>query len=168
MPREVFNPLVSQLLGELAAAPEIQRGPRLFLTGPVLDEPRVLEIIGELGASVAGDDLCSGSRHFQDQVSSDGDPLANLADHFLRRPPCPAKLQPNHDAGSHLVNQARQARANGIVFLLAKFCEPHAFHYARLRPVVERADLPYLLLEMDHTPSLEALRTRLQAFVETL
>jgi benzoyl-CoA reductase subunit C len=53
-----------------------------------------------------------------------------------------------------------------VVFVIEKFCEPHAFDYALVLPALDRAGVPHLLLEMEQTPSLEALRTRLQAFVE--
>jgi benzoyl-CoA reductase/2-hydroxyglutaryl-CoA dehydratase subunit BcrC/BadD/HgdB len=67
-----------------------------------------------------------------------------------------------------LLELVRRARADGVVFVLEKFCEPHAFDYALIRPILDQAGVPYLLLEMEQTPSLEALRTRLQAFVEIL
>ncbi len=168
MPREQFNPLLGELLVELEAAPQSARGPRLFLVGAVLDEPRLLELIEELGAQVTGDDLCSASRHFLDEVGTDGDPVENLADYYLRRPPCPTKLHPDHDPGGWVLHQSNQAHADGVVFALEKFCEPHAFDYAQARPQLDRAGMPYLLLEMEQLPSLEALRTRLQAFIEIL
>lgn len=174
MPRELFNPLLAEPLSVLLNAAEDPKepfrsaGPKLFLVGAVLDEPRLLELIEEVGAQVSGDDLCSGSRHFLDRVGSDGDPCANLASYFLRRPPCPSKLAPSHDHGQYLLEQVRHSRADGVVFALEKFCEPHAFDYALALPVLDQAGIPHLLLEMEQTPSLEALRTRLQAFVEIL
>jgi benzoyl-CoA reductase subunit C len=168
MPREVFNPLLAELLVQLEGAPVRAGGPRLFLVGAVLDEPGLLDLIEEQGARVVGDDLCSGSRHFHDQVGAKGDPIAALADHYLRRPPCPTKLHPDHDPGRYLLDQARGAGANGVVFAIEKFCEPHAFDYALVSPALDEAGIPHLLLEMEQTPSLEALRTRLQAFVEML
>jgi len=163
--RRAATPWVSR---ERPALPKNPNGPRLFLVGAVLDEPRLLDLIEDLGANVAGDDLCSGSRHFHDQVCNEGDPIADLADYYLRRPPCPTKLQPAHDPGRYLLDRVRQVRAQGVVFVLEKFCEPHAFDYALVRSTLDRAGVPHLLLEMEQTPSLEALRTRLQAFVEML
>jgi bcr-type benzoyl-CoA reductase subunit C len=173
MPREQFNPLLADLLATLdAAAPPVRDGgPGLFLTGAVLDEPLVLEIIEELGARVAGDDLCSGSRHFYDLVDAQGDPIAALAAHFLRRPPCPAKLHPQHDPGPHLLDQVRTARADGVLFVLEKFCDPHAFERALTLPALDGAGVPHLLLDApgaEQSASLEGVRTRLQAFVEML
>jgi benzoyl-CoA reductase subunit C len=168
MPRENVNQLLTELVAELKDVPARPRGPRLFLTGAVLDEPRLLDLIEDLGAQVSGDDLCSGSRHFHGQVGAAGGPIATLADYYLQRPPCPSKLHPEHDPGSYLLDQARQAQADGIVFVIEKFCEPHAFDYALILPRLDQAGLPHLLLEMEQTPSLEAIRTRLQAFVELL
>jgi benzoyl-CoA reductase/2-hydroxyglutaryl-CoA dehydratase subunit BcrC/BadD/HgdB len=168
MPREEFNPRLANLLTSLGESPVPPAGPRLFLAGAILDEPRLIELVDELGAEVAGDDLCSGLRHFWGTVGSDKTPLDALAGYYLRRPPCPTKLHPAHDPGRHLVDQARRAGASGVVFVLEKFCEPHAFEHALSLPALERAGLPYLVLEMEQVPSIEALRTRLQAFLEIL
>lgn len=168
MPKEVFNPLLTELVAELQSAPVRSNGPRLFLVGAVLDEPRLLDLIEELGARVNGDDLCSGSRHFHGQVDGIGDPIAALADYYLNRPPCPTKMQPTHEPGRYLLDQVHQAQAQGVVFVIEKFCEPHSFEYALVLPALDKAGVPHLLLEMEQMPSLEALRTRLQAFVEIL
>lgn len=173
MPREIFNPLLANLLADLQNTESHRPAsnatrPNLFLVGAVLDEPRLVDLIEELGARVVGDDLCSGSRHFHELVGTDGDPIANLADYYLRRPPCPTKFHPEHDPGQYLLEQLEQVKADGAIFALEKFCEPHAFDYALVHPALDQAGLPHLLLEMEQTPSLEALRTRLQAFVEIL
>jgi benzoyl-CoA reductase/2-hydroxyglutaryl-CoA dehydratase subunit BcrC/BadD/HgdB len=173
MPRERFNALMSQLLSGLVDAVAGSRrpsetGPGLFLTGAVLDDMRLLELVDDLGARVVGDDLCTGSRHFHGRVGTEAPPLEALADYYLGRPPCPTKHHPTHDPAKHLLEQVDLTRADGIVFILEKFCEPHAFDYARVLPSLDEAGVPHLLLEMEQTPSLEALRTRLQAFVETL
>jgi benzoyl-CoA reductase subunit C len=174
MPREMFNPLLSRLLADLQNAESNDKSdlqgarPGLFLVGAVLDEPRLLDLIEEVGGKVVGDDLCSGSRHFHDLVGIEGDPIGNLADYYLRRPPCPTKFHPDHDPGKYLLDLVQQTHANGVVFALEKFCEPHAFDYALVHPTLDLAGMPHLLLEMEQTPSLEALRTRLQAFVEIL
>ena len=168
MPRERFNRLLSELVAAMQAVPAQTMGPGLFLSGAVLDEARVLELIDDLGARVVGDDLCSGSRHFRDHVGSGSDPIASLAEYYLRRPPCPTKFHPSHQAGDHLLEQVRRDQAVGVVFVLEKFCEPHAFDYAMVLPALDEAGVPHLLLEMEQTPSVEALRTRLQAFAEML
>jgi bzd-type benzoyl-CoA reductase N subunit len=167
MPREEYNLLLGQLLTTLGDRPRRTDGPRLFLSGAVVDEPGLLDLIEDLGAQVVGDDLCSGSRPFEGRVG-DGDPIPALADYFLRRLPCPAKFHPERQVWSHLLEQVRKVQAQGVVFALEKFCEPHAFERALVLPGLEQAGVPSLLLEMEQTTSLEGLRTRLQAFVEIL
>jgi bcr-type benzoyl-CoA reductase subunit C len=167
MPREVYNALLTELLATLGSQPAHSAGPRLFLAGAVLDEPRLLNLIDSLGGQVVGDDLCTGLRHFEGQVG-EGNPVLALAEYYLRRSPCPSKFHPLHSPGRHLLDQVRQVQAQGVVFVLEKFCEPHAFEYALVLSALDRAGVPYLLLEMEQTPGLEALRTRLQAFLETL
>lgn len=172
MPREVFNQLLAEALSEMASSSsgpsERAQRPRLFLAGAVIDEPDLYRIIEDLGAQVAGDDLCSGSRHFRDKVSLEGDPLQSLANYYLQRPPCPSKFHPAHDPSAHLLQQVESVRGQGVIFPLLKFCEPHSFDFAGVQPSLDHAGIPTLLLEMEHTPSREALRTRLQAFVEML
>jgi bzd-type benzoyl-CoA reductase N subunit len=167
MPREAFNPQLAELLASLEGLPAYRSGPRLYLLGAVLDEPRLPTLIDDVGGQVVGDDLCSGSRHFQGQAGGE-DPIPALADYFLRRAPCATKFHPEHDPGRHLLEQVHKVDAQGVVFVLAKFCEPHAFDYALALPHLNEAGVPHLLLEMEQTPSLESLRTRLQAFLETL
>ena len=168
MPRSLFNPLLSALLSGLETAPVIARGPRLFLVGAQLSDPRLLELIEELGAQVAGDDLCTGTRHFLGQVGSAGDPVGNLIDYYLQRAPCPSKRHPSHNADDVLLEKLHAARADGVLFLLEKFCEPHAFEYALLQPALDQAGVPHLALETEQTPNIEGLHTRLQAFLEML
>ncbi len=167
MPRESFNPLLAELLETLESIPSDSVGPQIFLAGAVLDEPRLLDLIQDLGGRVAGDDLCSSSRHFHDRIG-DGDPILAMAEYYLLRPPCPTKFHPLYDPGRGLLDQVRRVHAQGVVFVLEKFCEPHAFDYALVVPALDKAGIPHLLLEMEQTPSLEALRTRLQAFFEIL
>lgn len=168
VPREEFNLRLANVLAGLSGTNARPARPRLFLAGAILDEPRLLDLVDELGAQVAGDDLCSGLRHFWGEVGSREEPLAALADYYLSRPPCPTKLHPAHDPGRHLVEQTRPVGTGGVVFVLPKFCEPHAFDHALTLPALEGAGLPYLVLEMEQVPSIEALRTRLQAFLEIL
>jgi bzd-type benzoyl-CoA reductase N subunit len=152
------------------------KGPGLILVGAVLDDPAILTIVEELGARIVGDDLCTGSRYFAPPAVADGDPIAALADRYLHRLPCPAKYHPDHQPGEHLlklVNEAcpepsRRTKADGVVFVLQKFCDPHAFDYAMVKEKLDAAAVPHLRLEMEHAPALDQWRTRLQAFLEMI
>lgn len=168
MPPGLFRTCLSTLLGEIDTLPRLARQPCLFLTGAMLDEPRLTRIFDDLGAQIAGDDLCTGSRRYLGQVGNSGDSLADLARHIMQRSPCPCKRQASQDATQVLLEQVQRAHATGLVFLLPKYCEPQAFQYALLRPALEKAGVPCLALDVEQVPSIEALMTRVQAFTEIL
>jgi len=171
MPKEQFNPLAAELVGLLSEENnEQQRGPRLILVGPVLDDPTVLDIMDDLGACVVGDDLCTGSRYFEQPVAEteESDPIEALANRYLKRRSCPTKHSPHCPRGEHLLGLVEERKADGLVFTLQKFCDPHAFDYATVKETLDAAGVPHLLLELEHTPAVGQLRTRLEAFLEML
>jgi len=170
MPKEQFNPLAAELVELLSEEAPRQRVPRLILVGPVLDDSTVLEIIDDLGACVVGDDLCTGSRYFDQPVAEteEGDSIEALADRYLKRRPCPTKHSLHCQRGEHLLELVEERKADGLVFTLQKFCDPHAFDYAVVKETLDAAGVPHLLLELEHTPAVGQLRTRLEAFLEML
>jgi len=187
MPLGQYNPLLSELVellteqeenvppslpgrgwGRVSPSKPRFKGPGLILVGAVLDDPAILTIIEELGARIVGDDLCTGSRYFAQPVVANGDPISALANRYLHRLPCPAKYHPNHQPGEHLLRLVNEAKADGVVFVLQKFCDPHAFDYAMAKEKLGAAAVPHLRLEMEHTPALDQWRTRLQAFLEVV
>jgi len=169
MPVEEYNQLLGELIELLAEEKRIPpKGPGLILVGAVLDDPAILTIVEELGARIVGDDLCTGSRYFAQLVRADGDPIAALADRYINRLPCPAKYNPEHERDEHLLQLVSDTQADGVVFTLPKFCDPHAFDYAMIREKLDAAAVPHLRLEMEHAPALGQWRTRLQAFLEII
>ena len=169
MPPEEYNQLLGELVELLAEGEQPpQKGPGLILVGAVLDDPAILTIVEELGARIVGDDLCTGSRYFAQPVEANGDPIAALADRYLKRLPCPAKYHPSREPGEHLLKLVSDTQADGIVFVLLKFCDPFAFDYAMIKEKLDVAAVPHLRLEMEHAPALDQWRTRLQAFLEMI
>jgi benzoyl-CoA reductase subunit C len=142
---------------------------RLFLVGSVCDQFQVFDLFETCGASIVGDDLCTGWRYFAEDVGLAGDPLEALAERFIRRVPCPCKYNPAIDRGEELLKRVAASGAQGVVFLLLKFCDPHAFDYPYLKRKLEEKKVPTLLLEIEPGGlPLGSVETRLQAFVEIL
>ena len=169
MPLEEHNQLLGELVELLAEGERTPaKGPGLILFGAVLDDSAILTIVEELGARIVGDDLCTGSRYFAQPVEANGDPIAALADRYLRRRPCPAKYHPDHQPGEYMLKLIEETQADGVVFVLLKFCDPLAFDYAVVKEKLDAAAVPHLRLEMEHSPALEQWRTRLQAFLEMI
>jgi benzoyl-CoA reductase/2-hydroxyglutaryl-CoA dehydratase subunit BcrC/BadD/HgdB len=61
------------------------------------------------------------------------------------------------------------SRAQGVVFILLKFCDPHAFDYPYLKGKLDERKISSLLLEIEPGGVPHgAVETRLEAFMETL
>jgi benzoyl-CoA reductase subunit C len=142
---------------------------RIVLSGGVCNHPDIYTIIEEAGGAVIGDDLCTGSRYFSGLIDEKADPVATIAGRYLDRIVCPAKHRGLTDRADHLVRLVREKRAQGVIFFLLKFCDPHAFDYPYLKEALDRARVPSLLLEVeDRLPADGQLRTRFETFVEMI
>jgi benzoyl-CoA reductase/2-hydroxyglutaryl-CoA dehydratase subunit BcrC/BadD/HgdB len=76
-------------------------------------------------------------------------------------------VQNNVDWDAYLINAVREERAEGVIVLMAKFCEPHMYYYPEVKEAFERHAVPHLLVETEHEGvALEGLRTRVETFVE--
>ena len=170
MPKEEFNSKLKALLAapgssDRSATPKV----RLFIAGSVCNYFQIFDLFDNAGAFVVGDDLCTGWRYFSEDAPANGNPVEALADRLIRRVPCPCKHNPGLDRADDLLQRVEEARGQGVIFLLLKFCDPHAFDYPYLKDRLAAKKIPSLLLEIEPgSIPLGALDTRLKAFIETL
>lgn len=142
---------------------------RLFVAGSVCDQLSLFDLFDACGVTIIGDDLCTGWRYFSADVSITGSPMEALADRLIRKVPCPCKYNPDLDRGTDLVQRVEKSHAHGVVFLLLKFCDPHAFDYPYLKKRLAEQNIPSLLLEIEPGGMPQrGVETRLKAFIETL
>jgi len=95
--------------------------------------------------------------------------MASIARRYLQRPVCPAKHARVTRRADDLVRLATESRAQGVIFLFLKFCDPHAFDYPYLKDRLDEAGISSLLVELEeHTATSGQLRTRIEAFMEML
>ncbi len=142
---------------------------RILLSGGVCNHPDIHTIIEEAGGEVVGDDLCTGSRYYRGLTDEKADPVTAIAGRYLERVVCPAKHRGLSDRADHLVRLVREKRAQGVIFFLLKFCDPHAFDYPYLKEALDRVGVPSMLMEVeDRLPAEGQLRTRFETFVEMI
>jgi benzoyl-CoA reductase subunit C len=165
-----------KLLAELERAPASQCDDiRLHLSGHFCQAPKpeLLDMIESCGVTVVGDDLYHGFRYVSTDVREDtSDPIDALAEWYMARNtkvPCPTRVQNNVDWDGFLINAVKNERAQGVIVLMAKFCEPHMYYYPEVKEAFERHAVPHLLIETEHeTMALEGLKTRVETFVEVV
>jgi benzoyl-CoA reductase subunit C len=173
MPREQHLPLLEQALAtwrEAGGRP--QDRVRVIVEGSFCEQPslELLQAIEEAGCYVVDDDYLLGMRWHTAPLPLDGDPLETLARHILERcvPSAVHHPGPKGRAGA-LLAKARAARAEGVVFCIAKFCEPALYDFALLKRALETEGVPYLSFEFEEKMStFESIRTQLETFVESI
>jgi bzd-type benzoyl-CoA reductase N subunit len=142
---------------------------RLFLSGGVCNLPDLYGSIEASGGVVVGDDLCSGSRGLTGLIDTGENPITDIAERYAQRAICPAKHAGVTLRGEELVQQAKAHRADGVIFVFLKFCDPHAFDYPYLKAMLEQAGIPSLLVELeDQSIPQGQFQTRCEAFIEML
>ncbi|MBU3914368.1 2-hydroxyacyl-CoA dehydratase family protein [bacterium] len=173
MPKEEHNTILENLLPELAKL-EVSKpeGPRIFISGALCGAPKVdiLNMIEQSGAVIVGDDIFHGYRYVSTNMDESKDPLDAIAGHYLEKNgdvPCPTRCDDTTNWPQYLVDSMKKFEADQLFILAAKFCEPHLFFYPDIKETMDEANIPHLLIEFEHeVVSLEALRTRIEAFIE--
>ncbi len=172
MRKEEHNHLLEALLESLGEGTPPGSGlTPLYVSGSVCTTPDLFDLARELEADFADDDLCCGHRYYEGRVELDGggDVLEAIAERISGRVNCPAKHSLTEDRADYLVERAQRCGARGVVFFLQNFCEPYLFDQPFLKQRLKDAGIPSLLLESDlQSFSRGQLRTRLQAFLETI
>ncbi len=173
MPRERHLPLLALAT---RAWRESEMRPRdrvrVVLEGSFCEQPplELLSVMEESGCDIVDDDLLLGQRWFPDPLPLDGDPLTVLAEAVLRRSVASAVHHPGHAArGPALVRKVRESGAEGVVFCMAKFCEPALYDYVRLKRALEAEHIPYLAFEFEEKMGIfETVRAQIETFVESI
>ncbi|MBU1880747.1 2-hydroxyacyl-CoA dehydratase family protein [bacterium] len=71
--------------------------------------------------------------------------------------------------GDYIVDAANACEAQGVFNLVVKFCPPHMENYPLMKERIEARGMPHIMFELEHEAvSLEAIRTRTEAFIETI
>ena len=140
---------------------------RLVLAGGICSMPEIYQPIEDAGGTVVWDDFCTGSRYVEGTIDLEGDLLNSIARRYFNRIICPAKHRDCFSRGDYLLKMVKDTGARGVIFVLLKFCDPHAFDFPYIKELLDRAGIPSMLLEIeDQQTSEEQIRTRLEAFIE--
>ena len=145
-------------------------GPRLLVTGSLLDHPALIRLVEEAGGQVVVEDLCTTTRTFWHCVADagdlEGDPMEVLYLSLNQRPLC-ACIHPTDVRRDFVLGLVEEFDVDGVVNFTLKYCHPFLYEAPLLRSALSARDIPSTTLEVGHDLSGHGqLRTRLQAFVE--
>jgi benzoyl-CoA reductase subunit C len=171
MDREAFSKILSAIVGCLKeqATDTSFQGKRIVLSGGVCNVPDIYPAIEAAGAVVVGEDVCTGDRFFQGNIQMQGDMVESIARRYIDRIVCPAKHHGLFSRGNQLIQKVRETRADGVLFLFLKFCDPHGFDYPYLKQMLDQEGISSMLFEIeDRNLSEGQFKTRCEAFIEML
>lgn len=147
--------------------------PRLLLSGCPMAVPnwKLPYIVESAGAVIVGEESCIGTRNVRDLVDESGETMDELldalADRYMKID-C-ACFTPNDERLENVVSLARELKADGVLHYALLFCQPYAHEAFKVDKALTKAGIPMLAVETDYSmEDVEQLKTRIQAFVETL
>ena len=169
LPPEEYLELLTGLGGALEnQAATKEEGIPVLVSGSIVEQLWIFDLLEAAGGRVVADDLCNGYRFCQPADGRGEDPMERLIDRYINRFPCPAR--------SNLEERVPQVRklversgAKGVVFIFQKFCTPHLADYPALAAELKNDGIPVVLVEMDESGNIEGqLKTRFGAFFEMI
>ena len=154
---------------------------RLLVWGPVFDNTSLYELIESAGADVVVDDTCVGTRAFWADVKAPYD-LHALAQRYLVDIKCPRtyrdtqhqEIERDYDKDldsrfSYIKTAVTDWHVNGVILQSVKYCDTHGYEVPNLRHYLDTLGIPSIYIEHDYSErSLAPIKTRVEAFVETL
>ncbi|MEW6034460.1 MAG: 2-hydroxyacyl-CoA dehydratase family protein [Chloroflexota bacterium] len=170
LPKERANDLLKRLIPELEqrSQPPVAPGPRIMVTGSIIDHPTLIRMVEESGGMVVADDLCTTTRYFWYPVRENRDPLGALARHTTEKPVC-ACMHPMEARLEYMLELVREYNVAGIIYFNLMYCDPFLYEGVLFKKKLEAKGIPTIALETEHTPSgIGQLKTRVQAFLEML
>ena len=172
MPKEEHNELLENLISELASKESSEQKVRLILSGTLCSAPKseVLDLIEEAGGVIVDDDLYVGARYFDGDVPTNADPIESLAERYMNLSlRTPTMVDHEHDWGDQLIEMVNRSGSKAVIAFPLKNCDPHQFHYPKVRQKLARSGVPEFFVEMEHEAmALGQIRTRVQAFMEMI
>ncbi|MFC1987196.1 2-hydroxyacyl-CoA dehydratase family protein, partial [Chloroflexota bacterium] len=171
MPPEEFANELETLFGylEQRKSPAKNLRPRILVSSDSLDNLAYLELIEEAGSLVAMDDLDTGSRHFLQLVDIDsGDLIYSLAKRYTNGRAGPRFVSWD-DQMEQIKEWVREFHVEGVIELPLSFSHPRALRAMFFSDSLNKAGIRNISITRDyHLANVGQLRTRIEAFLETL
>ena len=176
-PKALILPYLRETLAELKKRKPDAKSPyraRVAIVGSEIDDPSLTKLIEGCGALIVSDRFCFGSTPGREviELNDTDDVLTQICAHYLKTTQCPRymsqeKIQERRDTINRL---ATENGAEGIIYESMKFCDFWAFERALASHIMnEEYGWPVLSIDRPYMArSSGQLRTRLQAFVESL
>ncbi len=163
-----YTAKLKEINAGLAALPkEEAKGLRVVITGIMTEPEALLDIFMASNVIFAADDLAQESRQFRTKVPAGANAIERLALRVRDQEGCAMLFAGGQSKGKFLIDLMKKNNAQALIVCAMKFCDPEGFDYPIYKKEVEEAGYKVLYFEIEQKmDSVEALRTRVQSFVE--
>ena len=146
---------------------------RILLTGTPLAVPnwKLHNIIETSGAVVVCEEICTGTRYFENLVDETKTTIDEQIDALANRYMginC-ACFTPNTGRIDDIIRLAKEYKVDGVIDVNLKFCSLYDVEGYTVERALKEACIPVMGIETDYTDNdAEQLRTRIGAFIEMI
>ena len=153
------------------------KSPRVMVVGAEIHDAAFIQLVEDIGANVVADDLCPGARENLSFVDITDDPIAGIAERYLRKINCartyfeqtgtyPEYLEARF---GHIGRSIKDFKVGGVILYIYKYCDPFGFEVPAMKSYIESLGTPVLYLEDEYSmATIARMRTRIQAFLELI
>ena len=176
-PHDLILPYLKETLAEIKKRkpePEFPFRARVVVAGSEIDDPEFTKLLEGCGAMVVADRYCFGSFPSRERIEiRDGETAFDaICRHYLHWNQCARfmdgmKIDQRHAEVKRLVDEFH---ADGVIYENMKFCEFWSYEKVLASHILtEEMGVPCCTIEKEYAlGSIGQLRTRFQAFVESL
>ncbi len=170
MDRAEHTKRVRALTDALEALPASDwKGLRVVTTGILADSPALLQILADNSIAIVDDQIAQESGFFRTDTPVTDDPVEGMAQRLGLIEGCSVLYDPGKQRGRELVQLAKAAGADGILWVMTKFCDPEEYDYVPVRRMAEAEGISLLAVETDQQMvNYEQARSAIEAFGEML
>jgi len=180
-PQEEYNGLLEKFIKDakkeeniLSNSSGIGNKSKILITGTIMDDLSIAEVIENYEGKIVFVDMCTGNRYFQNQISLktskkiNNNPLKLLAEYYLSKTPCP-RMMNLEKRWEYLLKIIKDNQVKGVIFYNLKFCDTSFFELPIIRERLQKYGISSLCLEGEFASSTSGrIKTRIQAFLEVL
>lgn len=168
MLKEEHTELVKELIELIKKEGKISKKLRVYTTGILADAPDLLNIFDSNNLQIVGDDIAYESRQYRTDITN-GNDLYALAKKFSEMDNCSLLYDRDKKRVSFIIEEAKKKKADGIVVLMTKFCDPEEFDYVPIKRAADEAGIPHINIEVDRQmKNYQQANTMLQTFADML
>ncbi len=169
MLKEEHNQLVAEFLKELAGLEKSTSKVRVITTGILADSPNLLAIFDDNNMTIVGDDIAHESRQYRTDAVNGGTALDKLTDKFANTGCCSVLFDKDRKRADLLRDMAKERKADGVIVLMTKFCDPEEFDYVCIKNTLDDANIANVITEIDRQMvNYEQTKTTLETFKEMI